>query len=124
MQKFVIVAAIALVTSQAAIAASPISRPLPKSYGSGVTTSAEGAWVSPGFDVPADTDQVVKAGPADTTACADFTDYSKVTWTTFDRWGSFPILRPTDVAGEVRYCVGLRHTGSHLVKVAYDVIGE
>ena len=124
MQKFVIAAAIALVTSQAAIAASPTSRPLPKSYGSGVTTSAEGAWVSPGFDVPAHTHQVVKAGPAGTTACADFTGYGKVTWTAFDRWGSFPILRPADVAGEVRYCVGLQHAGSQLVKVAYDVIGE
>ena len=50
MQKLVIATAIALLASQAAMATSPVSTHLPRSHGSGVITSADGALVRPGFD--------------------------------------------------------------------------
>jgi hypothetical protein len=110
----VIMAALAAIGSHAAMA----------SAGSGVTTSPKGAWVKPGYTVPANSEPVVKAGPAGSTSCQDGTAYTPVTWTTFDRWGSFPIARPANVAGEVRYCVSVRHVGAHAVKVEYDIIGQ
>lgn len=124
MQKRVIATAIAMLASQATMATSPVSKHLPRSYGSGVSTSAQGARVRPGFEHIADAEMVVKAGPAASTVCADVAGYAKVGWTFFDRWGSFPIRRPAGVEGSVRYCVGQRHMTGHLVQMAYDVIGE
>jgi hypothetical protein len=65
-----------------------------------------------------------KAGAASSTSCTDPAGYTPVTWSTFDRWGSFPIARPADVVGEVRYCVSLRLANSHAFDVKYNVIGK
>ena len=115
-------AAIAAIASHGALAVNAAAgNPL---VGGGVTTDSRGATVRPAFVKPSGSQTLKKAGAVRSTSCADPVGYAPVTWTTFDRWGSFPIVRPADVSGEVRYCVALRLDNSPSFSVKYDVIGN
>ena len=112
---------ITAVSGHGAIASTPEARLV---QGPGVTTGPDYATVRPDFPRPATSKVLVKAGAAASTSCTDTRGYAVQAWARNDRWGSFPIVRPQNVAGAVRYCVAQRFDGSSALHVKYDVIGE
>lgn len=113
-------AVLAAVTTHAALAGQPSVSHSPRG---GISTDPGGAWVRPDYPKVPNSQTLKKAGPAAATVCGDPDGYA-ATWSTRDRWGSFSIIRPTGVEGEVRYCVAVRLQGSEAIEVKYDVIGE
>jgi hypothetical protein len=111
-------AALAVLANHGAFAADPSTATR------GITTGPSGAFVSPQFTHAAGVVTIRKAGPASSTSCSSPRGYEVVGFTYHDRAGSFPIGRPANVAGEVRYCVGRQAAGANTFDVKYDVIGE